>query len=84
MQLVVAADHLRDDLLQKRHNLVRVCDAALFHACAERIADFGRGVHADVRHDKQLFKLLKQLLIDLCERVEHAANLPGDAVSCFF
>ena len=59
MQLVVAADHLRDDLLQKRHNLVRVCDAALFHACAERIADFGRGVHADVRHDKQLLKLLK-------------------------
>ena len=36
------------------------------------------------RHDKQLLKLLKQLLVDLCERVEHAVICPVMLSLVFF
>ena len=84
IQFLSALKHLGDDFLEQAVDLLRVGDAALSDAVPQLTADLVRGGHTDIAHDEQLLELLKQLLVNCLERIEHGVDLTHDRLSGLF
>ena len=84
MQLLIAGDHLRHRLPQHLKDLGRVgnplCLYALFHLFANALG----GRDARIRHDEQLFQLLKEGFIDFRIGTEHIVQRSAEALPGLF
>ena len=83
IELFVLSKHTGDYLLQLVLYKRRLFDALFLYSLSQLRADVNGGLNANVAHNKSFFKLLKEVLVDFCERVKQGIYLSHHRVTGF-